>query len=213
MKVVVGRPYRNTPVFTETLKYMVINPYWNVPFKLATVDKLPILQTDPAKLAQQGFEVKMVGSDQFVPVSEVNWSQVTRRGFNSLLRQRPGPNNALGQIKFMLPNKYSVYLHDTNDRNLFNKFERGFSSGCIRLSEPVKLAQWLLNNEKRTAEAANIEALIAKGETSTITFKQPVPVYIVYFTAFTDDTGNVLFRKDLYQRDKPIVERLRERQQ
>lgn len=209
MKVVVGKPYRNTPVFTEMLKYMVINPFWNVPNRLAIIDKLPLLQADPMKLAQQGFEVKMPGSDKFIPVSEMNWSKVSRRDFNYQLRQRPGPDNALGKVKFMLPNRFSVYLHDTNDKNLFTKQERSFSSGCIRLSEPVKLAQWLLSNEKRINEAANIETLIENGKTTTIYFEKPVPVYIVYLTAFTDDAGNIIFRRDLYKRDKLIVDGLR----
>lgn len=209
MKVVVGKPYRNTPVFTETLKYMEINPYWNVPHKLATADKLPMLKTNPSDLEKQGFEVQIPPSDKYVPLSRVDWSKVSRRSFNYQLRQKPGVHNALGQIKFMFPNKFSIYLHDTNDKKLFNKQERSFSSGCIRLSEPIKLAQWLLGNESRMEEAGNIDAMIEKGKTVRIHLNQPVPVYIVYFTAFLDDTGNISFRKDLYLRDKAIITELR----
>ena len=209
MKVVVGKPYRNTPVFTETLKYMEINPYWNVPHKLATMDKLPILKTNPAGLDKQGFEVLIPPSDKYVPLSRVDWNKVSRRSFNYQLRQKPGVHNALGQIKFMFPNKFSIYLHDTNDKNLFNKQERSFSSGCIRLSEPVRLAKWLLGNESRMLEAANIETMIEKGKTLRVKLNQPVPVYIVYFTAFLNDTGNISFRRDLYLRDKAIIARLK----
>jgi L,D-transpeptidase YcbB len=209
MNVIVGRPYRNTPVFSETLKYMVLNPFWNVPFKLATEDKLTILQKNPQQLMSLGYEAKMNGGDQFLPVDAIDWSGVTRRNFNYLLRQRPGPANALGRIKFMLPNPFSVYLHDTPDRQLFNKQERGFSSGCVRLAQPVVLAQWLLNNDGRPQEAATIESLIQAGDTMAINLNKPVPVFIVYFTAFTNTDGDVVFRRDLYQRDAPVIAALR----
>src|SRR5690606_30046386 len=124
MDVIVGKPYRRTPVFTETIKYMVFNPHWNVPHKLAVEDKLPALKSNPADLAVQGFEVRPSGADAFVPVTRVDWSQVERDTFHFLLRQRPGPDNALGRVKFMLPNPYAVYLHDTPTRELFSRRER-----------------------------------------------------------------------------------------
>lgn len=209
MRVVVGRPYRNTPVFTEAMKYMVLNPFWNVPVKLATEDKLPQLRRDPDALRVSGFEVKPAGSDAFVDVAQIDWSGVTRRNFSYLLRQRPGPGNALGQIKFMMPNPFAVYLHDTNDRSLFNKQERSFSSGCIRLSQPLDLAEWVLRNEGRDTDAADVRARVAGGETSTLHLRNPLPVYIVYFTAFQDDDDVVVFRRDIYKRDQAIVDALR----
>lgn len=208
MRVVVGRPFRETPVFTKEMRYMVLNPYWNVPFKLATQDKLPLLKTNPAALHELGYQARRAGEDNFVDVTSVDWSGVNRRNFNFLLRQLPGPKNALGKIKFMLPNEFSIYLHDTNDRTLFLKRERGFSSGCIRLSEPEQLASWLLHKENRAEDAAKLSPQIASGNTVTVNLKNPMPVYIVYFTAFTAEPPQVVFRRDIYQRDRKIVNAL-----
>jgi murein L,D-transpeptidase YcbB/YkuD len=209
MNVIVGLPYRRTPVFSETVKYLVLNPYWNVPFSIATRDKLPLLKADQAQEAAKGFEAKAHGSDRFIAVDAVDWSGVTRGNFNFLLRQRPGPANALGRIKFMLPNPFSVYLHDTPSRELFSRQERSFSSGCIRLEQPVVLAEWLLSREGHAA-AGRVETMLSGGETSTLYLKQPVPAYVVYFTAFTDDQGEVVFRRDVYGRDRVLIEALRE---
>jgi len=208
MNVIVGKPYRRTPVFTETIKYLVLNPYWNVPYSIATKDKLPLLKADPAALAAQGFETKPNGSDVFVSVDAIDWQDVTPRNFNYLLRQRPGPENALGQIKFMLPNPYSVYLHDTPSRELFARQERSFSSGCIRLEQPLRLAEWLLTREHHP-DADRIGRLLAAGDTQTIHLKQPMPTYIVYFTAFSLEDGEVTFRRDIYGRDRQLIEALR----
>ena len=211
MNVIVGQPYRRTPVFTETLKYLVLNPYWNVPYSIATKDKLPQLKTDASSQAQKGFEAKPNGSDVFVSVDAIDWSNVTPRSFNYLLRQRPGPSNALGRIKFMLPNPNAVYLHDTPSRELFARSERSFSSGCIRLERPVELAEWLLGRE-RHKDAKNIEGLLTGGATQTLYLKDPVPTYLVYFTAFSLDDGEVTFRRDIYGRDKVLIQALRDQQ-
>lgn len=208
MNVIVGKPYRRTPVFTETIKYIVLNPYWNVPFKIATEDKLPLLKKDPAAVARSGFEAKPQGSDVFVPVDTIDWSNVTKRNFNYLLRQRPGDNNALGRMKFMLPNPYAVYLHDTPSRELFSKQERSFSSGCVRLERPQLLAEWLLSRD-RNPQSDRLGALLASGDTTTIYLKTPVPAYLVYFTAFVADDGDIAFRRDIYERDKILVAALR----
>ena len=211
MNVIVGQPYRRTPVFTETIKYLVLNPYWNVPYSIATKDKLSLLKTDAGGQAQKGFEAKPNGSDTFVSVDAIDWTGVSPRNFNYLLRQRPGASNALGRIKFMLPNPYAVYLHDTPSRELFARSERSFSSGCIRLEYPVKLAEWLLSRERHQA-TKDIEKMLATGDTQTIYLKQPLPTYLVYFTAFSLDDGEVTFRRDIYGRDKVLIQALREQQ-
>jgi len=208
MNVIVGQPYRRTPVFTETLKYFVLNPYWSVPYSIATKDKLPLLKANAAAEAAKGFEAKPQGSDNFLSVDAIDWSQVTRRNFDYQLRQRPGALNALGRAKFMMPNPYAIYLHDTPSRDLFAKQERTFSSGCIRLERPMELARWLLALEQNP-EADRVEALVARGETQTIYLKHPVPTYLVYFTAFVNDDGDVVFRRDVYGRDDVLVSALR----
>lgn len=210
MRVIVGRPYRHTPVFTETLKYLVYNPFWNVPYSIATRDKLPLLQRDAKALEDQGYEAKAAGTDVFTPVSAFDWAAVNTRNFDYLLRQRPGPANALGRIKFMLPNAFEVYLHDTPDHDLFQKQERNFSSGCIRLADAASLATWVLEGDGQAAEARALEQRLASGETRSIYLNKPLPVLILYLTAFTDDEGRVVFRRDTYQRDGAIVKALRE---
>lgn len=208
MNVIVGKPYRRTPVFTETIKYLVLNPYWNVPYSIATKDKLPLLKADAAAEARKGFETKPHGSETFVPVDVVDWKNVSARNFNYLLRQRPGDLNALGHIKFMLPNPYAVYLHDTPSRELFGKQERSFSSGCVRLEKPQQLAEWLLSHD-RHPDARRLDELWASRDTITIHLQKPVPTYIVYFTAFSLDDEEVTFRRDIYGRDKVLIEALR----
>lgn len=208
MNVIVGQPYRRTPVFTETIKYLVLNPFWNVPYSIATKDKLPLLQANATTEASKGYEAKPQGSDVFVPVDAIDWQGVSRRSFNYLLRQRPGPQNALGRIKFMLPNPHAVYLHDTPSRELFARQERSFSSGCVRLEQPMALAEWLLERD-RHPDANRLDALLSSGETHTLHLRKPVPTYIVYFTAFVQDDGDVAFRRDIYGRDRILIESLR----
>ncbi len=208
MNVIVGRPYRRTPVFTEVIRYMVLNPYWDVPFSIATKDKLPQLKTNAAAEAANGFEAKPHGSDAFIPVDAIDWHAVTRQNFNYQLRQRPGQQNALGAVKFMLPNPYAVYLHDTPSKELFTRQERTFSSGCVRLERPFELARWLLAREGHPS-ADRIEALVKSGQTQTIHLKKPVPIYIVYLTAFLSDEGEVSFRRDVYGRDGRLLQALR----
>lgn len=209
MDVIVGKPYRKTPLFTETMKYMVVNPYWNVPFKIATQDKLLLLKSDPSKLDTLGFEAKAANSNVFLPVSNFAWADVSPRNFDYLLRQKPGPKNALGTIKFMLPNPHSIYLHDTPDHSLFLKQERTFSSGCIRLSEPALLAEWILNNDNQPKLVNDLNDALQGSQTETIYLKTPLSVLIVYFTAFKNDTGQIVFMPDIYDRDQPIIAALK----
>jgi murein L,D-transpeptidase YcbB/YkuD len=207
MDVIVGRPYRQSPVFNNLIRYMVVNPFWNVPTRIAVQDKLPLLKEDPVELVQQGYEFRANGETEYRPVDQMDWNPVTRANFRYQLRQRPGPQNALGQMKFMLPNSYAVYLHDTPARELFSHTERIFSSGCIRLQDPAAFARWLLELNN-SPELANLDSWLESEETNTVYFRQPVPVYIVYFTAFTDDSGNVVFRRDVYDRDQAITSAL-----
>lgn len=210
MNVIVGKPYRKTPVFAEPMRYFVYNPYWNVPASIATKDKLPLLKKDAGQLESLGYEARASDATDFVGVSQIDWQPVTSRTFNYVLRQKPGSTNALGRIKFMLPNTHSVYLHDTPDHSLFQKQERGFSSGCVRLSDPLGLARWVLAYDGQPATPETIQQIIDSRETQTVNLRKPLPVYIVYLTAFVDDDSHVVFRRDLYQRDQAIVDLLRQ---
>jgi murein L,D-transpeptidase YcbB/YkuD len=208
MKVIVGRPYRRTPVFTEKIRYMVLNPFWNVPRRIAVQDKLPLLRADASVLAATGYEARLAGAEAYAPVTAMDWSALAPGDF--MLRQRPGPHNALGHIKFMLPNPYAVYLHDTPDRTLFARSERGFSSGCIRLEAPLRLADWLLGLDGPADAGSDLAARVASGETATIYLRSPVPALLTYFTVFLDGDARIAYRRDIYRRDAPIITALRQ---
>lgn len=211
MRVVVGKPYRRTPVFSENIRYLVLNPTWDVPNKIAVEDKLPLIRKDPAWLQQQGFELlEGWGADERrIDPTTVDWSAITKRAFPFRLRQPPGPNNALGRIKFMFPNKFSVYLHDTPTRNLFGETARAFSSGCIRLQQPLELASLLLRDNPNWSRPA-IEAAIAQGSERTVMLKQPIAVHLLYWTAWVEADGTIEFRDDIYGRDRPVLKELSE---
>lgn len=204
--VVVGRDYRRTPVFSGKMSYLVLNPLWEVPPRIAVEDILPQLRSNPGYLDALGMQVLQGwGADErVVDPASVDWSAVSERGFAYRFRQAPGPRNALGQVKFMFPNDFSVYLHDSPARELFGKRRRAYSSGCIRVQDPVALAAWVLAPSGRWDEAALREALAA-GQTRTVTLGQGVPVHIQYWTAWVDADGNVQFREDLYGRDSRLA--------
>jgi murein L,D-transpeptidase YcbB/YkuD len=200
--VIVGRDYRRTPVFSDRIRYLVFNPTWTVPHKLAVKDKLPDIKADPDYLNRLGFTVFDPQQNRVDPL-QVDWKKVTERSFPYRLVQGPGPLNALGQVKFMFPNQYDVYLHDTPSRELFSKSGRAFSSGCVRVAEPLDLAALLLQDSGITR--AQIDAIIAKGELRTVFLKNPVPVHIEYWTAWIDSDNHVNFRNDIYDRDPPLA--------
>lgn len=205
MRVVTGQAYRQTPVFSDQISYLVLNPYWYVPHSIAVKDKLPDFRRDPSLVSKLGFEVfRGWGADATrIDPSTIDWSALSASNFPYRLRQRPGPQNALGQIKFMFPNRYSVYLHDTPSRSLFNLAERSFSSGCIRVEHPLDLATTLLrHNEGWTRE--RLQSAIRGDTEQTIVLTQKVPVHLLYWTAWVDSEGTVQFRRDVYDRDEAV---------
>jgi len=205
MDVIVGTPFRRTPVFTEPMRYLVFNPYWNVPRRIAVEDKLPLLQKDPAALAAMGYEARFAQADAPVlPVDAIDWTAVRPATFNYLLRQQPGDNNALGRVKFILPNPYAVYLHDTPARELFSRSHRAFSSGCIRLEHAMQLADWVLRNQPEWTRA-QIDEVLAAGDPVDVPLRQTVPVLVLYLTVTMDGSGRVFYRPDLYGRDEPVA--------
>jgi murein L,D-transpeptidase YcbB/YkuD len=211
MRVVVGRPYRRTPVFSDTIRYLVLNPSWEVPTRIATQDKLPLIRDNPDYLVSQGYQLlRGWGADeQRVDPASVDWTQVTARDFPYRLRQRPGPLNALGQVKFMFPNEFSVYLHDTPTRELFAEDARAFSSGCIRLQQPLDLAALLLGSDPRWSRD-EIDRVIASGVERTVSLPEPIPVHLLYWTVWVEDDTTLQFRDDIYGRDEPVLRELRE---
>lgn len=211
MRAIVGRNYRRTPVFSDMMTYLVINPYWNVPNSIAVKDKLPLLKKDPGYLGQNNMKVfRGWGMDavELDPLT-IDWNGLTEDNFPFRLRQDPGPSNALGRIKFMFPNKFNVYIHDTPSRDLFDKAVRNFSSGCIRIENPVELAEYLLRADPGWSRPAILSS-IDRAEERTVRLPEPIRIYILYCTAWVDDLGNLQFRRDIYERDRAVDEALRD---
>ncbi len=185
MNVVVGRAYRHkTPVFAEDMRYVIFHPYWNVPASIAEAELWPKEARDPSYLASHGFEV-----------------------VNGEIRQKPGPKNALGPVKFVFPNSYNVYLHGTPAVTLFSRARRDFSHGCIRVQDPVALAAWVLR-DKPGWTLDRIRAVIAGSETIQVNLDQPIPVLILYSTAVVEPDGDVHFFDDIYGYDAELKETL-----
>lgn len=211
MAVVVGEEYDDsaTPVFSDTMEYVVFNPYWNVPHSIATEEILPLAREDPDYLDQNRYEIATSWRDdaEVVPPSQGALDRVEAEQYR--IRQRPGPDNALGTIKFMFPNDFNIYLHDTPEDYLFERAQRAYSHGCIRVERPVELADFVLTSDEWTTDA--IEAGIRDGERSTEYLEDPVPVYILYWTAFVDDEDRVHFREDIYGNDAVLHEALERR--
>ena len=208
-RVVVGRAFRRTPVMTDTIRYLVLNPYWEVPHKLAVEDKLPEIRKDFSYLQRNGFQVfQGWGSEQReIDPTTLDWQSMSRKNFPFRLRQAPGPLNALGRIKFMFPNKFSVYLHDTPGREIFRLPERAASSGCIRVEKPLELAAVLLAGSPEGSVEA-LERLLAQESNRTVPIRAVWPVHLQYWTAAVDESGRLGFRNDIYGRDRALAEAL-----
>lgn len=194
MRVIVGEAGNKTPIFADEMTHVVFSPYWNVPPGIAREETIPRAVSDPEFLARNNMEV--VGpSGAVVDPYSIDWSSAT----GLRIRQRPGSGNALGGVKFIFPNNFNVYLHDTNATKLFDRIERGLSHGCVRVEEPHKLAQYVLRDQPEwTAEA--IDAAMKSGQEKHVKLNAPIPVYILYKTAWVHD-GGVRFLKDLYGHD------------
>ena len=176
-RVVVGKPDHETPIFSETMKYIIVNPYWNVPLSIVKKEMMPRLAANPNYFEDHGYET------------------VERNG-ETYVRQPPGDSNALGRIKFLFPNRFSVYLHDTNAKSYFARDARALSHGCVRVDRPFKLAEAVLGRDRGWTEA-RVEAMVGGGE-RTVNLPRPVQVHMTYFTAFVDDAGQLRLRDDVY---------------
>ena len=210
MRAVVGKFYRRTPVFTAKMTYLVFNPFWNIPPRIARVDILPKIKEAPdyfAKRKIRVFENWQEGAEE-IPPESIEWSKISN--FPYKLRQDPGPLNALGRVKFMFPNPFKVYIHDTPNRELFIRPRRGFSSGCIRIERPIELTEYLLSEDSEWTRE-KIMASIDSGLRQVVRLKNPIPVHLLYWTAWADDNGDLHFREDIYERDAPLDEALREK--
>ncbi len=208
-RVVVGTPYRRTPVFRANLTYLVFNPTWTVPPVILEKDILPEMLTDGQGLARRGLAVFDNDGRRIVPET-IDWTRYADGGFPYQLVQPPGPRNALGRVKFILPNRHHVFLHDTPARDLFDRSERTFSSGCIRVERPLELAELLLRDAPDWDRAA-IDRAVASGQTRTVFLPRPMPVLLLYWTAGLGPDGEFVFHEDVYGRDPAVLAALNRR--
>jgi murein L,D-transpeptidase YcbB/YkuD len=203
-RVVVGRPYHETPVFSGLMTYIELNPYWNVPYSIATQELLPVIKKVPGYLQSNDYLLltRMGDNASAIDPASVNWSQFGPGNFPFQIRQKPGPRNALGTVAFMFPNPHNVFIHDTPIRAIFNLEDRYFSHGCVRVENPWRLAIYLLkDNEGGPWNDGRIRAIVEKRDQTRINLKNPIPVHITYLTAWAEQDGTVHFRKDAYKRD------------
>ncbi len=201
MPVVVGTGYRKTPVFSARMSYLEFAPFWYVPPTILREDKLPLIRRNPDWVSRNHYEIIPWGAQdgEAVDPRKVDWEQVEAKEFPGMLRMKPGPWNPLGRIKFMFPNRYAIYLHDTPDRHLFSRNVRSFSSGCIRIERPLDLAQYLL--EKQGWDCDRLIETMERDRPQRVDLPQSLPVHIMYWTAWVDEEGRLQLRDDLYQRD------------
>jgi murein L,D-transpeptidase YcbB/YkuD len=203
-RVIVGRPYRETPIFKSLITYVVFNPTWTIPPTILVKDKLPVIKRDPGYLKRNNIRVIDARGREVDPYA-VNWSQYgAGRMPPYQLRQDPGEDNALGLVKIMFPNPHMVYLHDTPAKSLFDKDERTFSSGCIRVEKAFELAERVLNEPAQWTQQTMAEVVATK-KMRTVNLAKPVPVLILYWTAQPRPDGQVIFRNDVYGRDPPTL--------
>jgi murein L,D-transpeptidase YcbB/YkuD len=205
----VGTPFRQTPVFKAQMDYIVFNPTWTVPPTILAKDVLPAIKKDMGYLAVKNMTVLDRGGKR-VDASGIDWGQYTGSSFPYVIRQEPGPGNALGRVKFIFPNEHFVFLHDTPSKALFDKSERTFSSGCIRIENALDLARLLLAGQEGW-DAAGIDKVIAEGKTRTAYLSKPLPTLLLYWTAFSTPEGGCNFRNDVYERDPAVLEALAEK--
>lgn len=203
MNVVVGQEGWETPIFTDTMESIVVNPYWNVPASIESDEVIPAIQRDAGYLARNNMEA-VLGNDVVSP-SALDYGNLQQYSF----RQRPGSDNALGQVKFLFPNKNNIYLHDTPADQLFSEHSRAFSHGCIRLEEPLELARMLFD-DVTDRPAAQLDDLLARDSEQWVSVNQTLPVYILYFTAWAGRDGSMHFYPDVYERDRRLEEQVQQ---
>ncbi|MBV7433946.1 L,D-transpeptidase family protein [Cardiobacteriaceae bacterium TAE3-ERU3] len=197
-KSVVGRPDRPTPAFIDRLRHIVMSPTWTVPPTIMRKDKLPRLRSNPG--AFDGVYEVITPSGKVVAPSSVNWAN---GGNGYTLRQKPGAHNALGRVKFLFPNKHAIYLHDTPSKNLFNRPNRAYSSGCVRLQDPLDFANVLLQGTQWTPES--IRSATHQSRERWVDPPQETPIYLVYWTMWATPDGNILQAPDIYNLDKKLL--------
>lgn len=203
MNVIVGKTMNSTPIFSDKMENVVLAPYWNVPASIVRDELGPKIAADPGYLERSNMEL-IDGKGNPVSPSRVDFASVTRDNWKYTLRKKPGPKNDLGDVKFIFPNTNDIYLHDTPHDELFSQTKRNFSHGCVRVEKPLQLAEYLLRPVGW--DMGKIQSTIAGGVEKHVKLKKVLPVYLVYFTAWADESGNVHFRDDIYGHDRTLAQ-------
>ena len=203
MRAIVGRAYRQTPSLQGYIDQVTFNPTWTVPHTIAVEDLLPQQQLDKTFFSRNRVRIFSAQDGREVDIQEVDWANMTPRNFAYTLRQDAGPNNSLGRLRFSFKNPYDIYLHDSPDKILYRLPDRTFSSGCIRIEEPVLLAEYLLERDQHVGRQA-IQTTLEAGTTRNVALEDAIPLYLVYLNVWADDEGNVHFGNDPYGRDQQL---------
>lgn len=198
-----GQTSRQTPEFSGEIEFIIFNPWWEVPASIAIRDKLPQFRRDPGAVARLGYQI-LDRNGQRVDPAGIDWNSVSAASFPYRIRQAPGTANALGQAKFIFPNVYDVYLHDTPEKSLFSRTDRAFSSGCIRVSDPLGLAEWVLATTPGW-DREHIDEAVKTGRETRANLAARLPVHIVYLTAFPASDGQIAYLQDVYGRDPALL--------
>jgi len=205
-RVIVGKHFHETPIFKGKLSYIEINPTWTLPYSIATKETLPKLQKNPNYLAEKNMIIMDRNGKELDP-STIDFNSLSKNNFPYTIRQKAGPHNALGQVKFMFPNKYAVYLHDTPARSLFSQEKRAFSHGCIRLDKKWELFMNLMDNSEEW-NMKKINEILESGKTTRVNLKNPIEILLLYWTAGADKQDVLYFNKDVYDRDPDVLKEL-----
>ena len=204
-KIIVGKHYHESPIFKSKLKYIILNPTWTLTHSIAVKETLPKLKKDPEYLAKHNMII-MDHSGKVIDPSTLDFKKMSAKDFHYIVRQNAGPNNSLGQVKFIFPNKYSVYIHDTPVRSLFKQEKRAFSHGCLRLDKKWDLFLSLVGNQSWDMERIN--KVLESGKTTRVNLNNPIDVLVLYWTAGADKLGNLYFDEDIYDRDAAVLKEL-----
>lgn len=202
-RVVVGAYATQTPEFQGTMQRMVTNPFWHVPYSIASTEILYGARKDTAYFSKRGYKIFKSGEE--VDPKTVDWSTVGQNSFGYRVRQEGGGGNSLGRVKFLFPNVHSVFIHDTPSKRLFSNDVRAYSHGCIRLDQPFELAKSLLIADAMEIPADTLDSIVVRGSQRVLELKDPFEVYIEYITATGDSSGNVIFHPDIYGRDEKFI--------
>lgn len=209
--IVVGKNKNQTPEIKDSIKYIIAYPYWNVPRTISVEEILVKAQKDSTYLGRNNYEVLTYSRDS-VNIDSLNLNELNEDNFNYLIRQKGGSSNALGFVKFIFPNKYAIYLHDTPSKHYFSYESRAYSHGCVRVEKAMQLSDYILESDKNKYNLDSIYKFIDKRKEKTIKLKKKIPVYLYYFTASVDENDNLTFYNDIYSYDNKLMNMITKQQ-